>query len=149
MTFTDSERKTSFSFLHSFIWASPFVATSEIQYVCIGLSVQILKTESQRLNIVQKRWCTVWGVLSFAMFFLFFWKFQLPIGLHNSCSISPTAGGTCKKYLTKHHEWGDAPECMWSTVLSVNKWPYRHILETDRNQNFFYLPKPNILLKPN
>ena len=54
MTFTDSDRKTSFSFLHSFICASPFVATSEIQYVCIGLSVQILKTESQRLNMVKK-----------------------------------------------------------------------------------------------
>ena len=25
--------------------------------------------------------------------------------------ISPTAGGTCQKYLTKHHDWADAPEC--------------------------------------
>ena len=41
---------------------------------------------------------TVWGVPSFEMFcFVFFQKFRLPIGLHNSCSITPMAGGTCKK----------------------------------------------------
>ena len=33
--------------------------------------------------------------------FLFFWKFLLPIRLHNSCSISPTAGGTYQKWCHK------------------------------------------------
>ena len=43
---------------------------------------------------------------SFVMFsFVFFLKFWLPIGLHNSCSISPTADGTFKKYIR------NAPEC--------------------------------------
>ena len=33
------------------------------------------------------------------------------LGLHNSCDISPTAGGTCQKCFTKHQVWKDAPEC--------------------------------------
>ena len=49
--------------------------------------------------------CTMWGVPSYAMFcIVFFRKFQLPIGLHSICSISQTAGGTCQKSSTKHHE---------------------------------------------
>jgi len=46
---------------------------------------------------------SMWGFLSFATFyFVFFRKFRLPIGLHSSCSISPTAGGTCQKLYTKY-----------------------------------------------
>ena len=38
---------------------------------------------------------TVWRPPSVPMFCqVFFWKFWLPIGLHSSCSISPTASGT-------------------------------------------------------
>ena len=35
---------------------------------------------------------------------VFFWKFGLPIGLHSSCSISPTSSGTCQKCSTKYHD---------------------------------------------
>ena len=35
------------------------------------------------------------GVAAQSWCFVFFWKFRLPIGLHSSCSISPTASGTC------------------------------------------------------
>ena len=47
---------------------------------------------------------TLWGVRSVMMLcVLFFLKFQLPIGQHSSCCISPTAGGTFKKSLTKFY----------------------------------------------
>ena len=47
---------------------------------------------------------TLWGVRSVMMFsFLFFWKFWSPTVLHNSGSISPMTGRTCKKCYTKHH----------------------------------------------
>ena len=36
----------------------------------------------------------------------------LPIGLHSSSSISPTAGETFQKCSSKYHDWGDAPQCM-------------------------------------
>ena len=50
------------------------------------------------------RSCTVWGVHSDAMFcFVVFLKFWLPVGLHSSCSISHSAGGTCQKCSVKHH----------------------------------------------
>ena len=55
--------------------------------------------------------CTMWGVRdhSVAMFsFVFFRMFRIPIGLHNSCSISPTAGETCQKCSTKYHDWVNA-----------------------------------------
>ena len=56
--------------------------------------------------------CTLWGVHSVTMFHLvFFWKLQLPSGLHNSCNISSTADGTCQKYSTKYHDLVDAPRC--------------------------------------
>ena len=31
-------------------------------------------------------------------------KFQLPIGVHSSCSIRPTAGRTCQKCFIKDHD---------------------------------------------
>ena len=43
--------------------------------------------------------CGVGLVVMFC--FVFFLKFRLPIGLHISCNISPTAGGTCKKMIYK------------------------------------------------
>ena len=49
--------------------------------------------------------------------FVFFWKFRFKIGLHSSCSISPTAGGTCQKCFTKHHDSVDAPQCTPHTLL--------------------------------
>ena len=56
--------------------------------------------------------CTLWGFHSVMMFsYLFFWKSRLPIGLYNSCSISPTAGGTFQKCLSKYHDWPDATLC--------------------------------------
>ena len=49
--------------------------------------------------------CTLCGVPSVVMFgFVFFQTFRLPIGLHSICSISPMAGGTCQKYLTRYHD---------------------------------------------
>ena len=65
---------------------------------------------------------TLWGVHSVVMFsFSFFWKFWLPNGLHNSCSISQTAGGTCQKCFTKYHDCVDAPQCkaeFWTGSIS-------------------------------
>ena len=58
--------------------------------------------------------------------FVFFQKFRLPIGLHNSCSIIRTADGTCQKCSTKHHERGDAPQCtekIRTRALSVSGTP--------------------------
>ena len=58
---------------------------------------------------------TLCGVQSVAMFcfalfcFLFFLNFCW--SFHSTCSISPTASGTCKKYKTKYHDWVDAPQC--------------------------------------
>ena len=64
---------------------------------------------------ILKYWafCNYWAFstcnirfLSVVMFsLLFFQKFWLPIGLHSSCSVRPTAGGTCQKCSTKHHDW--------------------------------------------
>ena len=50
---------------------------------------------------------TLWGVHSVMMScFVIYRKIRLPIiELHNSYSISPTAGGTCKKCFVKHHLW--------------------------------------------
>ena len=49
---------------------------------------------------VREHLTTIWGVPSFAIFsFVLFRKFWLQIWLHNSCSTSPTASGTCRKYL--------------------------------------------------
>ena len=46
--------------------------------------------------------CTLCGVRSVVMFyFVFFRKFRLPIGLHSSCNISPTANGTFQICFTK------------------------------------------------
>ena len=48
---------------------------------------------------------TLWGVRSVVMFcFVFFQKFRLPVGLHNSCSIGPMDNGTCQKCFSKHHD---------------------------------------------
>ena len=44
---------------------------------------------------------------------VFFRKFNLLIGIRNSCSISLPAGRTCQKCFTKHHSLVDAPECMF------------------------------------
>ena len=59
---------------------------------------------------------TPWVIHSVMMFCsVFFLKSQLPLGLYNYCSISPTAGATCQKCFSKHHDWADAPECTtWS-----------------------------------
>ena len=47
---------------------------------------------------------TLCGVHSIEVFCsVFFQKFLLPIGLHGSCSISPTAGGACQKCSTNYH----------------------------------------------
>ena len=63
------------------------------------------------------------GVQSLAMIcFVFFRKFRLPIGLHSSCIISPTASGTCQNCSTKYHEWGDTPHCTsksWSAKVGL------------------------------
>ena len=73
--------------------------------------------------------CTLWGVRSVVIFcFLFFWKFHLPIGLHNSCSIRPTAGGTCQKCSKKFHNWVDAPQCMVITDKNRIWFGEKHIL---------------------
>ena len=49
--------------------------------------------------------CTVLrGVRSVVMFcYVFFLTFRLPIGLHSSCCMSPTASGSFQKCLTKYH----------------------------------------------
>ena len=48
---------------------------------------------------------TLWGGHSVVMFgFVFVWKFRLPIGLHNSCSIIPTASETHLKCSTKYQD---------------------------------------------
>ena len=48
---------------------------------------------------------TLCGVHSVAMFcFILFRKFWLPIGLHISCNICPTASGTFQKCYTKYHD---------------------------------------------
>ena len=41
---------------------------------------------------------------------LFCFLSEVPV-TNCSCSISPTASGTCQQHLTKHREWGDAPQC--------------------------------------
>ena len=52
------------------------------------------------------------GAPSVAMFcFCFLSDIMLPIGLHSSLSISPTASGTCQKCLRKYHYWGVATHC--------------------------------------
>ena len=43
--------------------------------------------------------------------FVFFRKFWLLIGMRSSCSICPTAGGTCQKCSTKYYDRVDAPKC--------------------------------------
>ena len=43
--------------------------------------------------------------------YVFCQKFWLIMGLHNSCSISIRAGGTCQKCITKHHDWTDVKHC--------------------------------------
>ena len=49
---------------------------------------------------------TVCVIPKFVMFcFVFFLRFRLPIGLHSSCSMCPTADGTCQKWFTKYHDW--------------------------------------------
>ena len=51
-----------------------------------------------RGSLGRNRVCTLWGVRSVAMFhFVFFRKLRLPIGLHNSCSMSQMAGEPCQK----------------------------------------------------
>ena len=57
---------------------------------------------------------TLCGVPSVTMCcFVSFQNFGLPIRLHSSCSISPTAGGTCQICLTKHRDRGDKTQCMY------------------------------------
>ena len=46
--------------------------------------------------------------------FVFCHKFWLPVGLHISCSIRPTAGGTCQKCFTKHRNSGDKTQFPWN-----------------------------------
>ena len=59
--------------------------------------------------------------LSRDVLFCFLSEVRLLIGLHSSCSISPTVSGTWQKCSTKHHKWGDAPDCrsalqvLWTT----------------------------------
>ena len=61
--------------------------------------------ETEMQVIFTKSAVTLYGVPLFVMFcFVLFQKIGLPIGLHSSCRISPTAGGTCQQY------W-DAPHC--------------------------------------
>ena len=48
--------------------------------------------------------------------FVFFQKFRLPIGLHSSCSISPSAGGTLS---AKYHNWLDAPQCISFQIIGT------------------------------
>ena len=56
---------------------------------------------------------TLWGIHSVVKFcFVSDRKFQLPTGVHSSCSISLQAAGRCQKYFTKYHDWVDAPECI-------------------------------------
>ena len=46
-------------------------------------------------------------------------KFNLPIGLHSSCNISPTAWGTFQKCFTKRDDWPDTTQCSnWHQVPS-------------------------------
>ena len=53
-----------------------------------------------------KQQCTLWGICSVVMFcYVFTLKFQLLIGLHSSCNISPSASGTFQKSFTKYHDW--------------------------------------------
>ena len=48
---------------------------------------------------------TTWGVPSLVVFcFVLLQKLRLPIGLHSSCSICLTAGGTCHKCFTNYHD---------------------------------------------
>ena len=56
--------------------------------------------------------CVIHSVVMFC--FVSCQKFRLPVGLHSSCSISPTAGGTCQKSSTKYHDRGDVPQCILS-----------------------------------
>ena len=67
------------------------------------------------------------GVGSIVMFcYVFFLKFRLPIGLHSSCCISPTASGTLQKNFTKYQDWPDATQCSLSTNMwTRGQWPYR------------------------
>ena len=75
-------------------------------------------------NVIVHSLCsvlTMWCVLSFVMFcFVFCWKFWLPIGLHRSCSISPTVGEPCQKCSTKYHDRGDATQCI---IRAFNNLP--------------------------
>ena len=67
--------------------------------------------------------CTLCLVPSVTMFcFVICQKFQLPVGLRSSCSISPTAGGTCQKCFTKHRYWGDETQCMCVLATRVCAW---------------------------
>ena len=78
-------------------------------------------------HIIQQAFCTLWGVRSVVMFFfLFFQKSWLPIGLHNTYSISPTAIVTCQKCITKHHDWVDAPQCRFSDPPSLTFFACPH-----------------------
>ena len=61
--------------------------------------------------------CSVHSVPMFC--FVFFW---LPIGLHSSCSIRPTASGTCQNYYTKCHVRVDAPQCRISIIVHCQVW---------------------------
>ena len=67
------------------------------------------------------------GVRSVVMFcYVFFLKFRLPIGLHSSCCISPTAGGTFQKSFTKYHDWPDATQCTF--VICTHSGPVNELL---------------------
>ena len=62
--------------------------------------------------ILDSRSCSVHCVSSPQMWcFVFYGKFCLPMGLHSSCSIRPTAGGTSQKSWTISHDRGDGTDC--------------------------------------
>ena len=63
---------------------------------------------------------TLCSIRSVAMFCLVLsQKFRLPIGLHYSWCISPTASGTFHNYLTKYQDWPDATQCRCGSTLTI------------------------------
>lgn len=50
-------------------------------------------------------------------------KFRLPLVLHRSYSMSPTASGTFKNCFSKYHDWPEATQCRGMTWYSeVRIW---------------------------
>ena len=84
------------------------------------------------LHLISERGShTLWGIQSVAMFcFVFFRKFRLEIGQHNSCSFSQTAGGTCQTITTEH-----TPH----SVLAWRIYASKHELDFSRLSQFSHL----------